>query len=117
HRSFCTAALALLALPACFAGPPPADGLFTYESTADCPAPLQCAAEVGLCAPAEVLALPAPELAGDSVVAPALVRTDVEVTVTFTMDQDLAENPVVALENDDFVFAIDNEASDLGARQ
>ena len=111
------ATIAAVGMAGCFSGPIPPQAIFTCTGADECPPELTCAEEVGVCVPPEVLALPGPELVGDSVVDPVVARAGAVVTVTFTVDQALARDPDVTLEGTSLSFAIVEDNSDRGANQ
>jgi hypothetical protein len=93
-------------LSGCFAGPIPEQAIFTCAGPDECSPELTCAEEVGVCVPPAVLALPGPLLVGEGVITPPLARAGATVTVTFTVDQALAADPIVTLEGTAVTFGV-----------
>ncbi len=100
----------LLFVAGCFSGAVPDTVILECAAAGDCPVGLECAVDVGRCVSAEVLAAAAPVLEGEVAIAPALASTDTVVRVAFSVDQALAFEPVVTIENTPFVFALSSES-------
>ncbi|MBI5524761.1 MAG: hypothetical protein HY897_00350, partial [Deltaproteobacteria bacterium] len=75
----------------------PVEAQLGCASAADCPSGWACNEKVGRCVKTENMDTVAPQLVGDVIVDPPVLRKDRTAKVTFTVDEELSSPPAVTL--------------------
>ena len=91
----------------------------TCEGDDECPDGFACQGSRGICVPDGAIDETAPKLSGDATISPEAGGTGTVFTLAFEVDETLAEDPSVTVDigGVQAAFAIDDEASDVGARR